>query len=125
MVVRARVFLDTSYEGDLLARAGVAYTVGRESNVVYGETLNGVQVRPTHQFDLPVDPYVTPGDPASGLLPGIESTLVEPPGTGDHRVQAYTFRLCLTRTPANRIPFERPEQRQCALVSRCAQVGQD
>ncbi len=72
LVVRARVFLDTSYEGDLLARAGVSYVVGRESNQVYGETLNGVQVRPTHQFDLPVDPYVTPGDPASGLLPGIE-----------------------------------------------------
>ncbi len=128
VVVRARVFLDTSYEGDLLARAGVSYTVGRESNLLYGETLNGVQVRPTHQFDLPVDPYVTPGDPASGLLPGIEAAPVEPPGTGDHRVQAYTFRLCLTRTPANRIPFERPagyDRREYELLARYLAAGWD
>jgi hypothetical protein len=95
---------------------------------VYGEALNGVQVRPTHQFDLPMDPYVTPGDPASGLLPGIEAALVEPPGAGDHCVQAYTFRLCLTRTPANRIPFERPagyDRREYELLARYLAAGWD
>ncbi|KPV52061.1 xanthan lyase [Kouleothrix aurantiaca] len=126
LTVRARMFLDTSYEGDLLARAGVSYTVGRESNAQYGETLNGVQIHPTHQFDLPVDPYITPGDPASGLLPGIEAAPAEPPGTGDHRVQAYNFRLCLTRAPGNRISFEKPDgydRREYELLARYFAAG--
>jgi hypothetical protein len=123
--VRARVFVDATYEGDLMAHAGVSYTVGRESNAQYGETLNGAQVRPTHQFDFPVDPYVTPGDPASGLLPGIEPGEVLP-GSGDHRVQAYNFRLCLTQKEGNRIPFERPEgyePREYELLARYLAAG--
>lgn len=124
--VRARAFVDATYEGDLMARAGVSYTVGRESNSVYGETLNGAQVRDTHQFDFPVDPYVVPGDPSSGLLPGVEPDDGFVPGSGDHRVQAYNFRLCLTRVPANRIPFERPEgydRREYELLARYLATG--
>lgn len=106
--VTAKQFIDGTYEGDLMARAGVSFTIGRESNAQYNETLNGSQVRQYHQFDLPVSPYVTEGDPSSGLLPGIDP---EPhiEGAGDHRVQAYNFRLCLTNNAANCIPFEKPE----------------
>ncbi len=109
---RARMFIDATYEGDLMAAAGVDYHVGREANSVYGETWNGVQVDARHHghyFRRPIDPYVVPGDPASGLLPGISP---EPPGekgTGDRRIQAYCFRMCLTDVPENRIPFPKPE----------------
>ncbi|NJK91056.1 MAG: FAD-dependent oxidoreductase [Blastochloris sp.] len=109
LTIQARIFLDCSYEGDLLARAGVSYTVGREANAVYGETLNGVQVRDKHQFDYAVDPYVVEGVPGSGLLPGIESSGPLPLGSGDHRVQAYNFRMCLTQRDDIRVPFTRPE----------------
>ncbi len=106
--VAARQFIDASYEGDLMARAGVSTTVGREDNSRYGEIYNGSQSLDKHQFDLPVDPYVVEGDPASGLLPGIDP---EPhvPGQGDKRVQAYNFRLCLTDNPDNRVRLTEPE----------------
>jgi hypothetical protein len=109
---RGKVFVDATYEGDLMAAAGVKYHVGRESNSVYGETLNGNQpdMAIHHQLSPGVDPYVVPGDPKSGLLTGVEpydSNLK--PGDGDARVQAYCFRLCLTRKPENRIPFAKPE----------------
>jgi len=105
-----RVFIDASYEGDLMARAGVSYHVGRESNTTYGETINGVQAAHavSHQFIRPVDPYVRPGDPSSGLLPGINP---EGPGaefSGARKVQAYNFRLCTTDAPENRRPWEKP-----------------
>jgi len=105
-----RVFVDASYEGDVLAKAGVRYHVGRESNATYGETLNGVQVANAtkHQFTHAVDPYVVPGDPASGLLPGIEPRPPGPDGSGDARVQAYNFRVCTTDVPENRRPWPRP-----------------
>lgn len=106
--VTAKQFIDATYEGDLMAAAKVSFTVGREDNSVYGETLNGAQIRNTHQFNYEVDPYRIEGDPASGLLPFIEETPFKQ-GTGDHRVQAYNFRLCLTNNPANRIPFTEPE----------------
>jgi hypothetical protein len=109
LTVRAKAFIDATYEGDLLAKAGVRYHVGREGNSVYNETLNGVQVRDKHQFSQAVSPYVVEGDPASGLRPGIEAGPVAAAGTGDHRVQAYNFRLTLTRKPENRIPFPKPE----------------
>ncbi|MBM4025915.1 MAG: FAD-dependent oxidoreductase [Planctomycetes bacterium] len=108
---RGRVFIDATYEGDLLAAAGVRYHVGRESNERYGEQYNGVQrdVRHHgHYFKAQVSPYVVPGDSASGLLPRIST---EPPGEsgqGDHRVQAYCFRMCLTQAPENRVPFPKP-----------------
>ena len=105
--VSADMFIDCSYEGDLMAAAGVSFTIGRESNRQYGETLNGAQVRDTHQFEFPVDPYAREGDPRSGLLPGIEPG--EPAiGEGDKRVQAYNFRLCLCKNPANQIPIVEP-----------------
>lgn len=105
-----KMFIDATYEGDLMAKAGVSYHVGREANSVYGETLNGVQVKNAtkHQFVKPVDPWRVPGDPKSGLLPGIESDPPEPDGAGDHRVQAYNFRLCTTDVPENRVPWPKP-----------------
>lgn len=107
---RGRVFIDASYEGDLMALAGVSYTVGRESNATYGETLNGVQSAHAthHQFEHAVDPYVTRGDPASGLLPGIDPLGPGDEGGGDRRVQAYCFRVCTTDVVANRRPWARP-----------------
>jgi len=107
LVVRAKVFIDASYEGDLMARAGVRYTVGRESNSRYGETLNGAQVFKDHQFDFAVSPFVFENDPASGLLPGIDPDEVVI-GAGDKRIQAYCFRMCMTDDPGNRIPFPKP-----------------
>jgi hypothetical protein len=107
--VQARMFIDASYEGDLLARAGVSYFVGREDNRIYAETLSGAQIENGHQFQGPVDPYVIPGVPASGLLPGIEEGGDFVVGRGDSRLQAYNFRMCLTRRSDIRIPFPKPE----------------
>ncbi|MGA2030645.1 MAG: FAD-dependent oxidoreductase [Thermoguttaceae bacterium] len=106
----ARVYIDASYEGDLMARAGVGYTIGRESNRAYGETLNGVQPAQArmHQFDRPIDPYKAAGDRSSGLLPGVHAGAPGEPGEGDRRIQAYNFRLCLTDVPENRLPWPKP-----------------
>lgn len=111
LTVRAKIWIDATYEGDLLAAAGVPYTVGREANCAYGEEFNGVQVRHLHQFDPPgVDPYITPGKPESGLLPWIEArNLIEHTGEGDHKVQAYCFRMCMTDDPELRIDWAKPE----------------
>ena len=108
-VFRAKTFIDCTYEGDLMAKAGVKYMVGREANERFGETLNGVRATtPSHQFGVKVDPYVKPGDAASGLLPLVMNEPLGEPGAGDRCVQAYNFRLCLTKTPANRIPIKPP-----------------
>ena len=108
-VFRAKTFIDCTYEGDLMAKAGVKYMVGREANERFGETLNGVRgTTPSHQFGVKVDPYVTPGDAASGLLPLVMNEPLGEPGAGDRSVQAYNFRLCLTKTPANRIAINPP-----------------
>lgn len=118
-----KVYIDATYEGDLMAAAGVSYTVGRESNEQYWENLNGVQANRVsrsltgrisrnarfHNFVDGVDPYVVKGDPSSGLLPGIDPDGPGQPGSGDHRVQAYCFRMTLTDDPDNRIPFKKPE----------------
>ncbi len=105
-VYRGKMFIDASYEGDLMAKAGVTYHVGREGNADYGEMINGVRAEtPKHQFTVEVDGYVQPGDPASGLLPFIQPGDGGIPGAGDKSVQAYNFRLCMTRTEANRIPW--------------------
>jgi FAD-dependent oxidoreductase family protein len=105
------VFIDATYEGDLMAKAGVAYHVGRESNATYAETLNGVQTRMAryHQFKVPIDPYMVAGDPGSGLLPGIHAGGPGEEGSGDRRIQAYNFRMCLTNAPAGRMPFPQPD----------------
>ncbi len=107
-----KMFIDATYEGDLMAAAGVDFHVGREANSLYQEKWNGIQVgvlHHSHWFPEPIDPYVVPGDPSSGLLPFISP---EPPGelgNGDQRVQAYCFRMCLTNVDENRIPFPKPE----------------
>ncbi len=109
---RGRVFIDATYEGDLMAGSGVDATVGREDNAVYSETLSGVQTANAvyHQFKPGVDPYVTPEKKDSGLLPAINPTGPGEEGKGDVRVQAYCFRMCLTDHPENRIPFSKPSR---------------
>jgi hypothetical protein len=141
-IYRAKMFIDATYEGDLLAKADVSFHVGRESNREYGETLNGLRAEtPKHQFLVAVDPYVKPGDTNSGLLPFIQEprrrktagsarpteaeqleaseypdqggksksdAASDRPGDGDHRVQAYNYRLCFTTNAANRLPLEPP-----------------
>ena len=123
-----RVFIDASYEGDLMAEAGVSFATGRESNAMYGETLNGIQVAQAvhHQFDRDVDPYVIPGDPASGLLPRIEPGPPGRDGDGDERIQAYTYRLCMTRLASEVAPFPKPasyDPRQYELLARYLDAG--
>jgi hypothetical protein len=108
-VYRAAMFLDATYEGDLIAKAGVTYAVGREANAKYNESINGIRAEtPKHQFTVPVDPYLKPGDPGSGLLPLIQTGDGGTPGEGDACVQAYNFRLCYTQDPANRLPHQPP-----------------
>ena len=110
-----KMFIDATYEGDLMAAAGVDYHVGREAKSAYGEEWNGVQtgvLHHRHHFGVlktKISPFVNPGDPSSGVLPRIST---EPPGeygAGDKRVQAYCFRMCLTNHEENRIPFQKPE----------------
>ncbi|HJZ58687.1 MAG TPA: FAD-dependent oxidoreductase [Gemmataceae bacterium] len=106
-----KVFIDATYEGDLMAAAGVSYTVGREPNTKYGETLNGVARKwnqHLHRFTVKVDPFVKPGDPKSGLVFGIEPGPLPADGEGDHRLQAYCFRMCMSNVAANRVPFPKP-----------------
>ncbi|HEU0119285.1 MAG TPA: FAD-dependent oxidoreductase [Bryobacteraceae bacterium] len=127
-----KVFLDASYEGDLMAAAGVSYHVGRESSAEYGEEWNGVQTGVLHHrhhfgaVKTPVSPYLVPGDPKSGLLPRVSA---EPPGErgqADKKVQAYCFRTCLTKVPANRIPFPKPpgyDAKEYELLRRIFAAG--
>lgn len=118
-----KMFMDATYEGDLMALAGVSYTVGRENNAQYKESLNGVQANyysvslknepsrngKNHNFVPGVDPYIEKGNPSSGLLPYIIKGGPGIDGSGDKKVQAYGFRMCLTDHPDNRIPFKKPE----------------
>ncbi|MGE9268685.1 MAG: FAD-dependent oxidoreductase [Verrucomicrobiales bacterium] len=106
-----KFFIDATYEGDLFAAAGVSYHVGREAGDKYDESLNGVRtaMNKHHNFVKGVDPYKVKGDPESGLLPFIDPKGPGEEGSGDHRVQAYCFRMCLTDHPENRIPFHKPE----------------
>jgi hypothetical protein len=127
-VYKGRIFIDATYEGDLLAAAGISYHVGRESNSQYGETLNGVQTRNagSHQFKKGIDPYVVPGDPSSGLLPRIHPGGPGAEGQGDHRIQAYNYRLCMTNVAANRVPFAKPagyDAKQYELLLRTLLAG--
>ncbi|MBS0204782.1 MAG: FAD-dependent oxidoreductase [Planctomycetes bacterium] len=109
--ISGRMFIDATYEGDVMAKAGCRYHIGREANSVYGETLNGVQVARahSHQFIKDVDPYVKPGDPASGLLPLIQPGPLGKDGDGDSHVQAYNFRMCTTDVAENRRPWPKPD----------------
>ncbi len=109
MRVRSKVFIDCSYEGDLMARAGVSYTIGRESNSQYNELYNGVQLRDKHQFPDGVDPYKEKGNPKSGLLYGILKDKIGTKGDADKCVQAYNYRITLTNDPSNQLPIIKPE----------------
>jgi hypothetical protein len=130
-----KMFLDATYEGDLMAKAGVSYTVGREPNARYDERLNGVQPHREHeryyafhQFMFPVDAYLRRGDPQSGLLPGVGADGPGQPGRGDHRIQAYCFRTCLTDQPENQVPIAKPrgyDAQRYELLLRYYEAGFD
>ena len=126
---RGQMFIDATYEGDLMAAAGVSYHVGRESQNTYDEKWNGVQVgvlHHQHYFAKPVDPYLTPGDSKSGLLPRINSAVPGSYGAADCKVQAYCFRLCLTNQPENRALFPKPadyDPQQYELLARVFDTG--
>jgi hypothetical protein len=127
-----KMFIDATYEGDLMAAAGVEYHVGRESTKTYDEKWNGVQTGVLHHkhhfgaVKTPISPYVVPGDPKSGVLPRIST---EPPGNygdGDKKVQAYCFRMCLTQVETNRVPFPKPagyDPKEYELLLRVFNAG--
>ena len=126
-----KVFIDATYEGDLMAAAGVSYHIGRESNETYDEKWNGVQVgvyQHRHYFQDSISAYEIPNDPSSGLLPEISD---QPPGIngeGDSRLQAYNYRLCMSRHPDNRVPFAKPEgydPHRYELLARVYEAGWD
>jgi hypothetical protein len=124
-----RMFIDATYEGDLMAKAGVSHTVGREANSQYGETLNGVQTKNAvkHQFVAGVDPYLKKGDRTSGLLTGVHAGPPGEEGAGDRRVQAYNFRMCLTDVKENQVPFNKPanyDERDYELLLRNFEAGE-
>jgi hypothetical protein len=130
-IFKGKIFIDATYEGDLMAAAGVKYHIGREGSVQYNEEWNGVQVGDLpvkhHDFDnLKISPYKIPGNPASGLLPRISA---DPPGNrgdADKRIQAYCYRTCLTDHPDNRVPFMRPpgyDSTQYELLIRIYDAG--
>jgi len=120
-----KMFIDATYEGDLMAAAGVSYHVGREACSLYNETWNGVQADTKHHghyFKAKIDPYRTPGKPESGLLYGISSEPIAPNCTGDNKIQTYCFRLCMSNHPENRVPFPKPENYDPANYELLARV---
>ncbi|GLR18915.1 FAD-dependent oxidoreductase [Portibacter lacus] len=124
---QAKVFIDATYEGDLMAGSKVSYTIGREANNVYNETLNGVQVKHAiyHQFPDGVSPYIIEDDPSSGLLPNVNASIAED-GTGDNMVQGFCFRMCITNVPENRIKTEKPttyNESEYELLFRAIEAG--
>lgn len=124
-----RMFIDASYEGDLMKLAGVSYTTGREANRTYGETYNGIQTGQATKNQLPpgIDPYRIKGDPASGLLPGVNPDAGGEDGEADHRIQAYCYRMCLTDNPDNRVMVGKPadyDESEYELLFRSAEQGQ-
>ena len=132
MVYTGRMFIDATYEGDLMAAAGVDYKVGRESQAEFGEKWNGVQtgvLHHRHHFGVlskPVSPYVVPGDPTSGTLPRISSASPGEYGQADKKVQAYCYRYCVTDHPENRIAFPKPDgydPSQYQLLLRIYETG--
>ncbi len=125
--VRAKQFIDATYEGDLLARAGVSWHAGREANSVYGETYNGIRTpgQGGHNWPTRVDPYRVVGDPSSGLLPRVNDDPGNP-GDGDKRIQAFCFRMWLTKD--NPLPFPKPtvyDDAQYESLARLFESGAD
>jgi hypothetical protein len=127
--VEGSAFIDASTEGDLIAAAGVETVIGREANAKYGETKNGIRdVNEYRQFPFKMDPYVVEGKPESGLLPTVQNEPLGRAGDGDHRIQGYCFRLCLTKDPSNRIVIEKPadyDGRRYEIYRRYARMGGD
>ena len=111
-VFKGKMFIDATYEGDLMAVAGINFHVGREGNAKYNETFNGVQTgvfQHDHHFKSNISPYKIKDDPSSGLLPYISA---EPPGefgAADKKIQAYCFRMCMTNHPENSVAFPKPD----------------
>lgn len=127
-----KMFIDATYEGDLMAAAGVDYHVGRESVSQYGEKWNGVQtavLHHRHHFGVlpkPISPYVVPGDPGSGVLPRVSTERPGIYGESDKKIQAYCFRMCLTKVPENRVPFPKPakyDPKEYELLLRVFDAG--
>ena len=128
----APVFIDATYEGDLMAAAGVTFTIGREAGSTYDEEWNGIQVGTLHHQHhfgkMNISPYKVPGDSTSGVVYGVST---EDPGErleADKRVQAYNFRMCLTKVDENRVPFEKPDGYDPAhyeLLARVYEAGWD
>ncbi len=110
-IFRAGIFIDATYEGDLMAAAGVRYVTGREANNVYDETIDGIERRLAIGNQLPqgIDPWKIPGNRKSGLLPGVFPSIDGPDGSGDKKIQAYAYRMCLTDVAANRVAIEKPD----------------
>jgi len=109
-VFKAKEFIDATIEGDLIAGAGITTNVGRESIDQYGESLNGIRSETTHaQFLVNVNPYKNPEIPKSGLIPSIQDEQLGTPGRADKHLQAYCFRVCLTKSATNKIPFYKPQ----------------
>jgi hypothetical protein len=107
--VQAKMFVDAGYEGDLMAAAGVSFTVGREANSTYSESVNGIRgAGSENQLYDGIDPYVVKGDSSSGLLPGVNADRGGETGAADHRLQAYCYRMVLTDVAANRVAVEKP-----------------
>lgn len=127
-LLRGKMFIDASYEGDLLPLSGVSYVFGREANTEFGETGNGnTGVALKNQLPGSIDPYVVKGDPASGLLPGVNPDFGGEKGAADHRLQAYCFRMCLTDQPENRVTVNKPEgynEAAYELLFRAIEAGQ-
>ncbi|MDQ8188392.1 FAD-dependent oxidoreductase [Pelagicoccus sp. SDUM812002] len=128
-VLEGSMFIDASYEGDLLEEAGVSFQVGREANEEYGETGNGITgALPTNQLPDGIDPYVVPGNPKSGLLAGVNPTLGGEVGDADHRLQAFCYRMVLTDDPDSRTIIDKPKTYQEAdyeILFRAIEAGQD
>ncbi|HMR17774.1 MAG TPA: FAD-dependent oxidoreductase, partial [Sphingobacterium sp.] len=113
--ISSKVYIDASYEGDLMAAAGVSFTIGREGNQKYGETYNGVYLPKYraessgyHQFPDNISPYKVSNDPGSGLVFGVQDNALAERGAGDKLTQAYNFRITLTDSVENQIPITRP-----------------
>ncbi|KAL4791570.1 FAD dependent oxidoreductase-domain-containing protein [Aspergillus venezuelensis] len=125
--ISADYFFEATYEGDLLAAAGISTTVGREPSSQYNENLAGVRANTQYtQFEVPVDPYKVPGDPSSGLLYGISTEPFGEDGQGDKHLQAYSYRLPLTDVESNKIPIQKPdgyEESHYELHRRYIQAG--
>ena len=128
-IFKGKIFIDATYEGDLMASAGVSYHVGRESKDTYNEEWNGVQtgvLHHQHWFWENISPYKIPGDPSSGLLYGISAEHPGEYGAGDNKIQAYCFRMCMTNHDENRIPFPKPknyDSSQYELLLRSLETG--